>query len=356
MELQNIRTRLSEHLAEITACLERINNTEEPHPLDTDILLSQIREMYCDALKLGAPAEKTSAERKTLAEEQPENTPEPTHEDTQTEGTFVPQVEPQVVEDEVVTEQKTVIAEQQPVITYEIEDIFSEFSEMEYGGHKKDKAENPTPQTEEKVVVEEEEPSAVQTTEEFTETVQEPEDETANDIAEKVMNRKTVIENIVALQQSSNAETAENTQLSLLDYLPGVSRVVENVDKQTIPPAPKTIAEKFAERQHQTSTLNTPPTANTIAKAHPDTPSKFVDLRTIIGINDKFTYINDLFEKDMRSYNEFINTLNKIDDVPEAQKFVQGVADKYNWKKESMAVQLFMSAYKRRYSAPLNLV
>ena len=57
----------------------------------------------------------------------------------------------------------------------------------------------------------------------------------------------------------------------------------------------------------------------------------------------------------MRNYNEFINTLNKIEDLGEAQSFVQQNATIHNWDKESMAVQLFMSVYKRRFSAPLIL-
>ncbi|MBR0072584.1 MAG: hypothetical protein IJP95_01980, partial [Bacteroidales bacterium] len=79
------------------------------------------------------------------------------------------------------------------------------------------------------------------------------------------------------------------------------------------------------------------------------------ELRSLIGINDKFTFINDLFEKDMRNYNEFISTLNKIDDLGHAQAFVQQNATLHQWDKESMAVQLFMSVFKRRYSSPLIL-
>ena len=58
----------------------------------------------------------------------------------------------------------------------------------------------------------------------------------------------------------------------------------------------------------------------------------------------------------MRNYNEFINTLNKIEDLDEARNFVQQNATLHNWDKESMAVQLFMSVYKRRYSTPLILL
>ena len=58
----------------------------------------------------------------------------------------------------------------------------------------------------------------------------------------------------------------------------------------------------------------------------------------------------------MRNYNEFINTLNKIENLDEARSFVQQNATLHNWDKESMAVQLFMSVYKRRYSTPLILL
>ena len=96
-------------------------------------------------------------------------------------------------------------------------------------------------------------------------------------------------------------------------------------------------------------------TAPVVNSRHPNAVSHVI-LPSIIGINDKFTFINDLFEKDMRNYNEFINTLNKIEDLDEARSFVQQNATLHNWDKESMAVQLFMSVYKRRYSTPLILV
>ena len=57
MDYLNINRQLLEQLAEITASMERITKEEHTHPLDKDLLLSQIKELYATALKIEAKAE-----------------------------------------------------------------------------------------------------------------------------------------------------------------------------------------------------------------------------------------------------------------------------------------------------------
>ena len=49
MDYLNIDRKLLEQLAEITASVERINNAEMAHPLDKELLLSQIKDLYARA-------------------------------------------------------------------------------------------------------------------------------------------------------------------------------------------------------------------------------------------------------------------------------------------------------------------
>lgn len=352
MESQNIKTRLSEHLAEITVCLERINKDNLSHPLDKDLLLDKIKDLYCDALKLGCTDEKNVAELQVKPCETETPLTDKGVEALRNEEAAPATNDEQAEESEQPLQYEKPESTEQPEIESESN---SEPIAPMYG---------PIPEVFNEVqpeaIVEEEEP----------EPTSEPE-------PDPMTNRKNTIEDLVAQQQTTTSETNDETtitepqyeeqhndsdsntedqpQLSLLDYLnSGVSRVVEKVDLQTSTPAPTT---PITENQPQTDNLNvstnTPP-------QNPDPVftniQKFTDLRSIIGINDKFTFINDLFEKDMRSYNEFINSLNKIEDIDEAQNFVQSFAYKYSWDKESMAMQLFASVYKRRYDTTLNLV
>lgn len=401
MDYLNIERKLLEQLAEITASVERINNAEMAHPLDKELLLSQIKDLYATALKIEAKVEEhnevesaedfvqegpqtfdpSKAEVAPQAEEPVAEPETPTvntdFESLQKPVESTPEPEPVAAEPEMpVAEQETPAAE--PVAEPE-ENIIPE-PEYDFVGENTDKelddAASAMPGND--FDVKEIEPIDLEPAQK-PEAIHEPTPEEKADVAERVMNRKNAIENLVSQQHTitsatkapehaESAETPSSTesqpQFSLFDYMPGASRVVEN-----IAPAPqKPVVEPTPEPQPQANTIINPTPAPAPATepapapvAPQPTPTapvapKYTDLRSIIGINDKFTFINDLFEKDMRNYNEFINTLNKIEDLDEARSFVQQNATLHNWDKESMAVQLFMSVYKRRYSTPLILL
>ena len=403
MDYLNIDRQLLEQLADITASVERINTAEMAHPLDKDLLLSQIKDLYATALKIEAKAEEQPEiepadlygppyasydDTKTI---EPDITEDDTQAETPTVNTdfeslqkpeeTLPEPEPVAAEPEMpVAEQETPTAEAVAEPQQQPEDNIIPELEYDFVGENiatelDDAAaampeEEPEPASE---PIETLEPEPIEETQ--------PTPEVTDDVTERVMNRKNAIENLVSQQHTiastpkapEHSETPSSTegqpQFSLFDYMPGASRVVEN-----IAPAPqKPVVEPTPEPKPQTSTFNNPapapaqtpaPTPTPVAPQQPQTAPaataapaapKYTDLRSIIGINDKFTFINDLFEKDMRNYNEFINTLNKIEDLDEARSFVQQNATLHNWDKESMAVQLFMSVYKRRYSTPLIL-
>ena len=422
MDYLNINRQLLEQLAEITASMERITKGESAHPLDKDLLLNQIRDLYSTALKIGnVVEEKKVAEPAPVVEQDEPHTLTP--EELQVLNKAKEGVEKQEAEKEQESEnidyesymdvhepfdEPVPEPESEPELPVNEELVTTPEPEMKeepklYGPppqdfkelRPQDTVEEETPELEPAAELENmgetelygplpEEFKEIEPQDRDEEETPEPEpepvaqkEENSQNITEIVMNRKSAIENIVSQQHNitaareatpqpqpktpvnDNQQSAEEQpQLSLLDYLSsGVSRVVETVTPQPQKPEP-TI---------HTDTLNTPaptPTpasepapAPVVPQQTPVAPAapKFTDLRSLIGINDKFTFINDLFEKDMRNYNEFINALNKIEDLGEAQSFVQQNATIHNWDKESMAVQLFMSVYKRRYSAPLIL-
>ena len=424
MDYLNINRQLLEQLAEITASMERITKGESAHPLDKDLLLNQIRDLYSTALKIGNVAEETKvAEPAPTAEQDEPHTLTP--EELQALNKAKEGVEKQEAEKEQESEnidyesymdvhepfdepEPEPVPEPEPELQQNEELEITPEPEMKdeaklYGPppqdfkelQPQDTVEEETPETEPAAELENmgetelygplpEEFKEIEPQDRDEEETPEPEpepvaqkEENSQNITEIVMNRKSAIENIVSQQHNITAareatpqpqpetpvndnqqSNEEQPQLSLLDYLSsGVSRVVETVTPQPQKPEPAI----------HTDTLNTPaptPTpasepapAPVVPQPTPVAPAapKFTDLRSLIGINDKFTFINDLFEKDMRNYNEFINALNKIEDLGEAQSFVQQNATIHNWDKESMAVQLFMSVYKRRYSAPLIL-
>ncbi len=73
------------------------------------------------------------------------------------------------------------------------------------------------------------------------------------------------------------------------------------------------------------------------------------DLRTVININDKFSFMSELFHNNMRAYNDFILRLNSIEERDEALAYVQEVASQQSWDEESVAVQSFYKILDKKF-------
>ena len=76
---------------------------------------------------------------------------------------------------------------------------------------------------------------------------------------------------------------------------------------------------------------------------------KVSDLREIIGINDKFSFMSDLFHNKMKDYNDFILHLNALNDREEALAYVATVAEEYKWREDSAAVVNFYRVFDRKF-------
>ena len=75
------------------------------------------------------------------------------------------------------------------------------------------------------------------------------------------------------------------------------------------------------------------------------------DLRSAIGINDKFQFIQELFGGDEKSFEGGIKTINAFKIFPEAQFYIKReLREKNNWDEESNVVKQFDQLIKRRFS------
>ncbi len=75
------------------------------------------------------------------------------------------------------------------------------------------------------------------------------------------------------------------------------------------------------------------------------------DLRSAIGINDKFQFIQELFGGDEKSFEVGIKTINTFKIFPEAQFYIKReLREKNNWDEESNVVKQFDQLIKRRFS------
>ena len=122
--------------------------------------------------------------------------------------------------------------------------------------------------------------------------------------------------------------TAAGTQASLLDYL---KRPVE--EKPTVRTLGDSLGEVEGAERRVESVLN----------------KKVSDLRTVININDKFSFMSELFHNNMKAYNDFILRLNSIDTRDEALLCVNEVSAQYKWDENSLAVQSFYKVFDKKF-------
>ncbi len=73
------------------------------------------------------------------------------------------------------------------------------------------------------------------------------------------------------------------------------------------------------------------------------------DLLKAIGINDKFRYINELFDGNSNEYNIAVNQINTCSEYADADRYVANIREIYHWKDESEVVSLFMDLVERRF-------
>jgi hypothetical protein len=86
-----------------------------------------------------------------------------------------------------------------------------------------------------------------------------------------------------------------------------------------------------------------------VAQKLQDVPIK--DLRKAIGINDRYLYINELFNGDEAMFERSVKTLNHFSILPEAEFWMQReLRIKLGWKEDHFLVQQFVQLVRRRFS------
>ena len=96
-----------------------------------------------------------------------------------------------------------------------------------------------------------------------------------------------------------------------------------------------------------------------VAEQHTEIPHEVkyagvpnIDVRTHIGINDKYLYISELFKDDRAAYDNAIKQLNTFNTLDTATHWVDSeLSNKYNWDKESETVHSFYALLSNSFPA-----
>jgi len=108
-----------------------------------------------------------------------------------------------------------------------------------------------------------------------------------------------------------------------------------------------TLADKFEDHQ----TIGEKIASNEMRKRLGDTLKSHVnDIKSIIGINEKFQFINILFKGDYSTYETAINSINASSTVEEAMKHLQSISSSDQWKSHPASARSFLDIIERRFS------
>lgn len=73
------------------------------------------------------------------------------------------------------------------------------------------------------------------------------------------------------------------------------------------------------------------------------------NIKSAIGINEKFLFINELFDGNLQKYNQSIEKLDSIATKEEAEQFIEQLDSELNWDQESTAREKLLVFIDRRY-------
>ncbi len=78
--------------------------------------------------------------------------------------------------------------------------------------------------------------------------------------------------------------------------------------------------------------------------------SPISDLKSVIGLNKRFLFANELFDGNMEAFNRALNELNHINSHDEALRFIDlQVKARFNWNDEEDVTQQFLELVERRF-------
>ena len=139
----------------------------------------------------------------------------------------------------------------------------------------------------------------------------------------------------VAIKFSASEPPIPENQTNLLD---AIKESKEEVNEPEIPADDQSLNEK----------LNASPSAASLSEKLKKQPIN--DLITAIGINQKFLFMNDLFEGERDEFHNSLSDLNKFDSFLDADNYIKNnLMVKYNWDMENTSVVRFMELVERRY-------
>lgn len=127
-----------------------------------------------------------------------------------------------------------------------------------------------------------------------------------------------------------------------------VEEIVESVKEEVKTESPKTttLGEKY---QNQASLFESMSNKTEKNDINSKLNQSRADLRTAIGVHEKFMFINDLFSGNLREYTEFIQNLNSAENLDNAKEIIREVKEKKRWITTSLPYTTLENVVERKF-------
>jgi hypothetical protein len=106
----------------------------------------------------------------------------------------------------------------------------------------------------------------------------------------------------------------------------------------------ETTSHSFTDKKTSSDTL--PPIHQKISSES----KKGKDLKSLIGINEKFQFINELFEGNMQEYTLALDQINNLPTLQEAQAYMEGLRQSHHWSADNEIANNFQSLLNNVFS------
>lgn len=303
--MTDFQKRLQVFVSEFETAGNKVCFSQEVSQLDVDVLMGKLRRMYdfllsTDLSKTESTIIETKVAENVCKQEPIVEQPKVVETEMEVEQ---PQIKVSKTEVEKVVEKEPETVIEQPIVKEKVEAVHIV---------------EPVIVVEEPVVAQ-----SVVAEQSVAQPVQEPITEQQTKEPEPIV--------IQVEQEPLEKETPKSAQSSVLSYLhnnimkEGEEKPkVVNSTLDLFSEKPTSIAERFENRNRS-------------------------DLRTAIGVSEKFLFINDLFSGNLKEYTDFINKLNDITTWDMSKLVIEDMKQKKRWVSSSLAYSTLEDLIHKRF-------
>lgn len=184
--------------------------------------------------------------------------------------------------------------------------------------------------------------------------------ESKNDKLKDIVETLSVKEEI---QTESPKEAKQNQELNPTIKKETPTPTVETIQAEKVIPTPKEKTEKkiVQKKEDKATKVSNDLFESQLsigeklqAQQEPAVVDKFKDhqikdIKSAIGINEKFLFINELFDGNLNKYNQSLEKLDLAEHKIQANQILQELEQELSWDKESDALKQLLTFIDRRY-------